>query len=240
MRLDKYIAMQGMGTRKEVRALLHAGRVGVDGKAITDAGFALDPEAMQVTLDGAPLQYQAALHITLNKPAGVITAADDPRHETVMDILPKRFASMGCMPVGRLDIDTEGLLLLTTDGQLAHRLLSPKRHVDKVYYAQVDAPLDDADAAAFAAGLELSDFTALPAQLDILPDGMAAHVTVQEGKFHQVKRMFHARGKTVTYLKRIAFGGIALDPALETGAWRELTAEELAHLQQITGGNAHG
>lgn len=236
MRLDKFLAMQGLGTRTEVRGMIKAGRVWVDGQAAKDAAQALTPETAQVVLDGVPVPYQPSLHIMLHKPSGVLTAAQDRRQRTVMDLLPQRCMAMGCMPVGRLDKDTEGLLILTTDGQLAHRLLSPRRHVDKVYYAQVDSALTAADVAAFAGGLALSDFTALPAGLDILPDGLSARVTVREGKFHQVRRMFQACGKTVLRLKRLSFGGVSLDDALPPGGWRPLTAQEHAALTKAAEG----
>lgn len=239
MRIDKYLALQGLGTRSEVRALLRGGHVQVDGQAARDPGMAIEPKTAVVLLDGAPLVYRAALHAMLNKPAGVLTAATDGRHTTVMDLLPRYFTAMECMPVGRLDLDTEGLLLLTTDGALAHRLLSPKRHVDKVYAATVDIPLVEADIAAFAQGLALSDFTALPAKLEILTDTTQALVTVQEGKYHQVKRMFQARGKQVTHLKRIAFGPLTLDDALAPGDWRELTDTEYTALVKAAGGASH-
>lgn len=230
MRVDKYLALQGLGTRGEVRALLKAGRVCVDGDVVRDAGRAIAPGVDRVALDGVMLVYRESLHIMLNKPAGYLTAAEDARHPTVMALLPPYAAAMGCMPVGRLDLDTEGLLLLTTDGQLAHRLLSPKRDVDKVYEARVDAPFTSADVEAFARGLALSDFTALPALLEPLDDGCLARITVREGKFHQVKRMAAACGKQVRRLRRVSLGGVPLDPALPLGAWRELTAEELATL----------
>lgn len=241
MRLDKFLALQGLGSRNEVRALLRAGRVCVAGNPVRDAGFSFDPEAALVTLDGEAIAYQSALHIMMNKPDGILTAARDPRRRTVMDLLPRRMAAMDCMPIGRLDLDTEGLLLFSTDGELAHRLLSPRRHVDKVYEAAVDTPLDGADVDAFAAGVPLSDFTAMPARLDIAEgDALCALVTVQEGKFHQVKRMFLARGKTVLRLKRLSFGGVALDPSLGAGEWRELSPQELALLEEAAGGGGHG
>lgn len=239
MRLDKLLALQGLGSRSEVRALLRAGRVRVDGRLATDGAMHVDEKAAAVLLDGEALAYEASLHLMLNKPAGVVTAAKDERHPTVLSLLPKKAAAMGCMPVGRLDLDTEGLLLCTTDGALAHRLLSPKRHVDKRYHATLDLPLDDADVQAFAHGIALSDFTAMPASLEILADGHAAIVTVQEGKFHQVKRMFAARGKQVLSLRRIAFAGIALDETLAPGAWRRLTGAEHARLLEAAGGQ-HG
>lgn len=239
-RIDRHLARHGFGSRSAVHALLRAGRVQVDGVSIRDAAAQIDPAREQVAVDGVRVQYREALHVMLNKPAGLLTAARDASARTVMDILPDLFPAMNCMPVGRLDKDTEGLLLLTSDGQLAHRLLSPRRHIDKVYLAQVDARLDDADMRAFAGGIQLSDFRAMPAELEILPGAMQARVTVQEGKFHQVKRMFHACGKDVVQLKRIAFGGVALDPALQAGQWRELLAQELSQLMQATGGSGHG
>lgn len=240
MRLDKFLALQGLGTRSEVRALVRAGRVCMNGETARDAGTLIDPAHAAVTCDGTPLVYEASAHLMLHKPAGVLTAARDPHRETVMDLLPARYAAMGCMPVGRLDMDTEGLLILTTDGALAHRLLSPKRHVDKVYLAVVDVPLDEADVTAFAGGVALSDFTALPAKLAILPDGLSAHVTVREGKYHQVRRMFAARGKTVVRLKRLSFGGVPLDETLAPGAWRSLTDAELQTLIRASEGMIDG
>lgn len=230
MRLDKYLALAGLGSRRDVRALVRAGRVAVDGAPARDAGVRIDPETAAVRVDGERLIHRARELIMLNKPAGVITAAADPRHQTVMDLLPRRFVAAGCMPVGRLDRDADGLLLLTTDGQLAHRLLSPRRHVDKVYRVTVDGQLAQADVEAFSAGIALAGFTALPAVLEILPAGTEARVTVREGKYHQVKRMFAARGRTVTRLTRIAFAGLALDAALAPGDWRHLTEGEEAAL----------
>lgn len=239
MRLDKFLAGQGLGTRTGVRAIVRAGRVCVDGNIVLDAGFGLDASHASVTVDGQPQVYSAVLHIMLNKPCGVLTAADDARHQTVMDLLPRMVAARGCMPMGRLDLDTEGLLLFTTDGHLAHRLLSPKRHVDKRYYVEVDMPLTQSDADAFGEGLRLSDFTALPALLEIEGDARHAYVTLREGKFHQVKRMFLARGKEVTHLKRVSFGGVVLDESLAPGEWRELTCAEAALLTKAAEGEDH-
>ena len=236
VRIDKYLTLQGLGTRNGVRALLRAGRVSVDGAPVADAGHQLSEETARVTLDGEALAYRDSMHIMLNKPSGYLTASRDARHKTVMELLPKAAWAMGCMPIGRLDIDTEGLLLFTTDGHLAYRLLAPKRLVEKEYIAHVDAPLGEADVAAFAEGMALSDFTALPAALRILPDGLSARVTVHEGKFHQIKRMFEACGKKVLRLTRVAFAGIPLDEALALGGWRELTAQELSMLYAAVGG----
>ena len=237
MRLDRYLGHLGVGTRSELKALLRAGRVSVEGVPERDGARRIDAETARVAFDGRPLCYKRHRHVMMNKPAGVITAAEDPRARTVLDLLPGLYRACGCMPVGRLDKDTEGLLLLTSDGTLAHRIISPGRHVDKVYLARVDGPLGEADVQAFAQGLALSDFRAMPAQLEILrsaPDASEARCTVQEGKFHQVKRMFAARGVHVVFLKRLSIGPVALDPELAPGAFRELTDDELAALQACT------
>ncbi len=230
MRLDKLLSLYALGTRSELKDLVRGGCVSIDGQAVRDPGTLIDPTTQTVAVRGETLAYRAHRHVMLHKPAGVITAAEDPRLPTIMDLLPPLYKSWGCMPVGRLDRDTEGLLLLTSDGTLAHRLLAPKHHIDKTYCARVDGPLTSEDVAAFAAGLTLSDFTALPAVLTLLPGENAALCTVQEGKFHQVKRMFAARGRTVTYLKRLSIGPIRLDDALPVGDYRELTDAEEAGL----------
>lgn len=230
--------MLGEGTRSQIKDAVRAGRVRVDGQIARDAGMQVDEEACIVLVDGRALTYKRVRHVMMNKPQGVLTAARDRRAQTVMDLLPPMYAAMGCMPAGRLDKDTEGLLIITSDGQLAHRIISPKKEVGKVYFARLDAPLGDADVAAFAAGLQIKDedgeFQAKPAQLAVLCScgtGSEARVQVTQGKYHQVKRMFAARGARVTYLKRLAIGALALDESLEPGAWRELTDEEVLLLQ---------
>ncbi len=243
MRLDKLLCYMGAAdARATARELVRAGRARVEGAVERDPGRVLDPGRSLVELDGKPLAYRRWRHVMLHKPAGVITAAEDARTATVMDLLPPLYAGCGCMPVGRLDKDTEGLLLLTNDGNLAHRVLAPRSGVVKRYLATVDGPLDSADVQAFAQGLTLSDFTALPAVLTLLsdwpgsgPDAACALCDVQEGKFHQVKRMFAARGRTVTALKRLSIGPLALDDALAPGEYRELTREELAALYAAAG-----
>ena len=233
MRIDKLLSRLGVCSRSDCRPLLRAGRVKVNGEAVRSGAFDL-PEGAEVTLDGRALDCRMERHLMMYKPAGVLTAKEDARQRTVMDLLPKVYASLGCMPVGRLDKDTTGLLLLTTDGELAHRLISPTRHVDKVYEALVEGTLTQADADAFAAGLSLGDFTALPAKLEILaPD--RGRVTVQEGKFHQVKRMFGAVGKPVKQLHRLRFGPLLLDETLTPGEYRELKEEEIAALYAAAG-----
>ena len=192
------------------------------------------PEGAEICMDGVPLDTRTVRHLMLNKPAGVLTATEDGKQATVMELLPALYRACGCMPVGRLDKDTTGLLLLTTDGTLAHRLIAPERHVDKVYEAEVEGALEEADIAAFAQGIPLKDFTALPARLEILGPGRG-RVTVREGKYHQVKRMFGARGKPVLRLHRTAFGPLALDAGLAPGEYRELTEKEIAALYQAAG-----
>ena len=232
MRLDRLLTTLAVGSRSQVKTMLRAGRVTVNGQVVRSADAHVQP-GDRLTLDQQPLDARTTRHVLLNKPCGVLTAARDPKQPTVLDLLPPAYRACGCMPVGRLDKDTSGLLLLTTDGELAHRLLSPKRHVWKCYEATVDGPLNAQDAAAFAAGLELSDFTALPAELEILrssPQEAVAQVRVREGTFPQVRRMFAARGRTVTALRRLSLGPLTLDASLQPGEYRELTVQELTEL----------
>lgn len=232
MRLDRLLTTLAIGSRSQVKLIVRAGRITLNGQVVRSADARVQCGDV-LALDHQLLDARVTRHVMLHKPCGVLTAARDPKQPTVLDLLPPVYKSCGCMPVGRLDKDTSGLLLLTTDGELAHRLLSPKRHVWKCYQATVDGPLDARDVQAFAGGLTLSDFTALPAKLEVLscsPTQAVARVQVQEGKFHQVRRMFAARGRTVTQLCRQKFGPIVLDPALAPGQYRELTDEELAQL----------
>ena len=233
MRLDKLLSNLGVASRAECRRLLRAGRVRVAGECWRD-GAQNVPEGAEICMDGVPLDTRTVRHLMLNKPAGVLTTTEDGKQATVMELLPALYRACGCMPVGRLDKDTTGLLLLTTDGTLAHRLIAPERHVDKVYEAEVEGALEEADIAAFAQGIPLKDFTALPARLEILGPGRG-RVTVREGKYHQVKRMFGARGKPVLRLHRTAFGPLALDAGLAPGKYRELTEKEIAALYQAAG-----
>lgn len=228
MRLDKYLHDLGFGSRKEIGRLLSRQEVCVDGVRVKQGAAKVAPSSV-VTLDGEVLVYAPTVWLMLNKPAGVITAARDARDETVMDLLPERFARMQVMPVGRLDKDTTGLLLLTNDGALAHRLLSPKRHVEKVYEITYEGSLVPDAVARCADGIDLGDFTTAPAALTILSEGRA-RLVLREGKFHQVKRMFHALGGVVTVLTRSAFGSLLLDAGLAQGEWRPLTEEEIAVL----------
>ena len=233
MRLDKLLTHLGVASRSGVRDILRAGRVRVNGAAVKDAAFQVNENA-DIALDGQRLDTRLSRHIMLHKPAGVLTAKEDHRQKTVMDLLPPLYTALGCMPVGRLDKDTTGLLILTTDGELAHRLISPERHVDKVYEALVEGTMTEADVQTFAAGIPLKDFTALPAKLEILAPGLGL-VTVREGKFHQVRRMFGAVGKPVLELRRLSFGPLPLDEALAPGEYRELTETEIAALYAAAG-----
>lgn len=229
MRLDKILASSGRWSRKEVKKLIREGRVLVDGKAAQTAEQKCDPELTELCVDGIPVSFCSHRYVMLHKPAGVLSATEDRRTATVLQLLPPNLQKLGLFPVGRLDKDTEGLLLMTDDGELAHCLLSPKRHVNKVYYVQTEGRLMEEDSAAFAAGMLLEDgMCCLPARLEILSSGekSCAYVTLQEGKFHQVKRMLAARGKPVIYLKRLSMGPLQLDPALEKGAWRYLSESE--------------
>ena len=234
MRLDKLLAHLNCGSRKEVQAMIRAGRVCVDGAAETDPAAKVDPDAALIALDGQVQRYRAQRYYMLNKPAGVITASRDERHGTVLDLFPEE-ERRGLFAVGRLDKDTEGLLIVTDDGALSHALMSPARHVAKVYEAVIEGELARYAAERFRQGLTLRDGTVcLPARLDILPgDGETrVRVTLREGKYHQVKRMVAAVGATVVRLRRVKLGGLVLDPALPAGAFRELTEQELEQLQQ--------
>ncbi len=224
MRLDKFLSAQGL-SRKQARAAIASGQVLVNGEVQGDPGFILDPISAQVLFQGRALGYRRHMHLMLHKPAGLLTATTDARQKTVMDLLPEELKRRALGPVGRLDKDVTGLLLLTDDGQLAHRLISPKWTVEKVYLARVEGALDASDIQAFQAGIALSDFTARPARLEILEPDLG-RLTITEGKFHQVKRMFAARGKPVLRLHRESVGGVSLDSALECGKFRPLTAEE--------------
>ena len=227
-RLDKLLSSTGRWSRREVKQLVREGRVLVDGVPAAGAEQKLDPVLSRVLVDGAEAVIRKYTYVMLHKPAGVLSATEDSRQETVLDLLSPELRRQGLFPVGRLDKDSEGLLLLTNDGDLAHRLLSPRRHVDKVYYIRVDRPLGEEDRAAFARGITLADGTAcLPAGLELLGDGSEALVTLHEGKFHQIKRMIASRGAAVCRLKRLSMGTLVLDERLEKGKYRLLTGEEV-------------
>ena len=224
-RLDKRLASTGRWSRKEARELIRAGRARVDGQVcrLPEAKVA---EHAAVLVDGAFIGRAGPVYLMLNKPAGVVSSTDEPGERTVLDLLGEDYQNIGLFPAGRLDKDTEGLLLLTNDGPLAHRLLSPRHHVDKVYYVEVDGVLDERDVEAVRRGVLLGDgYECLPGDLELLSKN-SAHITLREGKYHQVKRMLAARGKPVTYLKRVRFGPLELDESLPKGGWRPLTEKE--------------
>jgi len=232
-RLDKVIASMGKWSRREVKQLIKEGRVLVDDLPAAHAEDKVDPEVCRISVDGEDIGYETFTYVMLHKPAGVLSATEDKRQETVLDLLPPELRKRDLFPVGRLDRDTEGLLLLTNDGDLAHRLLAPRSHVDKVYYARLESPLGPADCAAFAAGITLADGTVcMSAGLELLGDGTEVLVTLHEGKFHQIKRMVASRGSAVSYLKRLSMGSLQLDPELPKGEFRHLTAEEVERLRQ--------
>ena len=232
-RLDKLLSSTGHWSRKEVKELVKQGRVSVNGTKVNKPEEKCDPAQAEVRVDGKLVDCAPFVYLMLHKPAGLLSATEDKKQKTVIDLLPEHLQRRGLFPVGRLDKDTEGLLVLTDDGALAHDLLSPKKHVDKVYYAEVEGVLDQGDAAALKDGMTLGDgLECLPAGLEILEGGSRCHVTLREGKYHQVKRMLAARGKPVQYLKRLSMGGLKLDEGLKKGEWRPLTAAELTALQQ--------
>jgi 16S rRNA pseudouridine516 synthase len=234
-RLDKIISNLGYGSRKDVKSFAKKGLIEVDGIIVKDNGMNVDPEKSIIKINGEQIFYREFIYLMMNKPNGVISATHDNRDETVIDLLELDHQSFEPFPVGRLDKDTVGLLLLTNDGELNHRLIAPKWHVDKVYYAKIDKRVDENDIVAFENGITLDDgYKCLGAKLEIVSsndEGAEIRLTIQEGKFHQVKRMFEAVRKSVTYLKREEFGGLLLDSDLEEGEYRELTDEELSLLR---------
>ncbi|MBC2314866.1 rRNA pseudouridine synthase [Listeria welshimeri] len=231
MRLDKLLSHTGFGSRKEVKPLLKSGAVVVNGTIQKDSKTQVNPDKDEIIVHGTPVVYQEFVYFMLHKPQNVVSATEDNVSETVIDLLAQEDTLTNPFPVGRLDKDTEGLLIITNDGTLAHNLLSPKKHIDKTYYAKIDGEVLLEDVKAFAEGIALDDgYICKPARLEIINPN-EIKVTIQEGKFHQVKRMFAARGKTVSYLKRISMGQLQLDESLELGEYRPLTETELAILQ---------
>jgi 16S rRNA pseudouridine516 synthase len=227
------LAHMGYGTRNEIKKLLRQGLVTVDGVPVRSSSVKVDPEASRIFVGTELVRYREFVYLMMNKPAGVVSAVRDEAQETVTDLLEWEHRIFHPFPVGRLDKDTEGLLLLTNDGQLAHRLMSPRKQVNKVYVADITAPADAGDQAAFAGGIPLDDGICLPAELRICGENPCrVEVTVREGRYHQVKRMFQSRGKEVLWLKRIAVGGVSLDESLAPGECRELSPEELKRLTE--------
>jgi 16S rRNA pseudouridine516 synthase len=224
----------GCGSRNEVKRLIKNGRVRLNGRVTRDAEIQVAPDRDRVTLDGEPVFYRRYLYLMLHKPAGVISATEDRRERTVLDLVDSKYREKGLFPVGRLDKDTEGLLLLTNNGPLGHQLLSPKKHVVKNYFARVTGRVTAGDQAAFRQGIILDDgYRALPADLTIIAVGEVSEVDVaiREGKYHQIKRMFQAVDKEVLYLKRLSMGPLSLDEQLGPGEYRELTVAEIAELE---------
>jgi len=234
MRLDKYLGNMGCGTRKELKFVIKKGKATVNGEIEKDPGRHVNPDNDVVEFMGTVIGYKAQVYLMMHKPDGCISATEDRSDTTVIDLIDG-YEHYDLFPVGRLDRDTEGLLILTNDGKMSHGLLSPKKHVPKTYYAVIDGKVTDADIEAFKKGVTLDDeYTTMPASLNILKSDWESEIelTIMEGKYHQVKRMFESVGKTVTYLKRIQMGGLKLDETLAKGDYRELTDEELELLQQ--------
>lgn len=235
-RLDKLLSSTGLWSRKEVKDLVRQGRVLAEGVPVRRPEEKYDPMTDRIQVDGETVDCAPFVYVMMNKPAGLLSATEDKNQKTVLDLLPQHLRRRGLFPVGRLDKDTTGLLLLTDDGSLAHELLSPKKHVDKVYLARVEGRVDAADTAALGAGMVLGDgLHCLPAGLEPLGDGSSCLVTLREGKYHQVKRMLAARGKPVLALKRLSMGPLELDRELEAGGWRMLAPEELEALKRAVG-----
>lgn len=234
-RLDKLIASQGKLSRSDVKKMVKSGRVTVDGAVVKSADVKVDADKSVISVDGKALNYKKNIYIMLNKPQGVISASNDKTQKTVVDLVPPELYRDGLFPAGRLDGDTVGFVLITDDGDFAHRILSPKNHIMKTYHATLRSPLTEDDISAFKNGIELSDGTlCLEAEVRMLEktDEPIAEVKICEGKYHQVKRMFAALGNKVLYLKRVRMGGLDLDESLEEGQCREITAEELLLLSE--------
>lgn len=232
IRLDKYLADMGIGTRTEVKKLIRQGKVKVDDYIVKSPEQKIDTVTQKVFCEGQEVGYEEYEYYMLNKPAGYVSATTDAKDKTVLDLITDK-RRRDLFPVGRLDKDTEGLLLITNDGDLAHRLLAPKKHVDKLYYAKVEGLVTEDDVKAFAEGVNIGEGEKTrPAVLEILKSDEISeiHLTIQEGKFHQVKRMFEAVDKKLIYLKRLSMGTLRLDENLKLGEYRTLTEEELEHL----------
>ena len=234
MRLDKFLAHMGFGTRREVKILVKSKAIQVNDIVVKDSSMHIKETTDQVSVYGEVVEYKEFIYLMLNKPAGVVSATEDTRDQTVIDLLDEDVRHFEPYPVGRLDKDTVGLLLLTNDGALTHRLLSPNKDVPKVYFAKVEGLVDETDIQSFADGVTLDDgYKTKPAILNILSKGEVSEIelSITEGKFHQVKRMFESVGKKVIYLKRLSMGALKLDESLMEGSYRELTEEELESIQ---------
>ncbi len=236
-RIDKILSNLGHGTRKEVKALLKKGKIEVDGVIISDNTMKIDPDKAVIKVSGEEITYRKYVYIVMNKPAGVVSATVDKYDETVIDLIDQEYHAFNPFPIGRLDKDTVGLLLITNDGELNHKLIAPKNHVDKAYYAEINKFVDQKDIDTFKKGVVLDDgYKCMPAILEVLnanENGSEVIITIQEGKFHQVKRMFESVDKNVAFLRRISFGPLKLDENLSEGQYRELSEEELELLKQV-------
>lgn len=232
LRLDKYLAEMGCGTRSEVKKAISKGQVRINDQIIKKPEYKLDTETEKVCFQEKQIAYAEYEYYMLNKPAGVVSATEDAKETTVVELITGR-QRKDLFPVGRLDKDTEGLLLITNDGELAHRLLSPKKHVDKTYYARIEGKVTEEDTELFKQGVDIGDEKpTMPAELEILKSGEESEIelTIREGRFHQVKRMFHACDKEVVYLKRLRMGSLKLDETLKPGEYRRLTEKEIEEL----------
>lgn len=236
-RIDKILSNLGHGTRKEVKALLKKGKVEVDGAIVSDSAMKVDPETAVIKVAGEEIRYRKYIYLIMNKPAGVVSATVDNHDETVIDLIDEEYHAFKPFPIGRLDKDTVGLLLITNDGELNHKLIAPKNHVDKVYYAEINKLVDASDVDTFKKGVVIDDgYKCMPAVLEILnadENGSEVMVTIQEGKFHQVKRMFESVDKKVVFLRRVSFGPLKLDENLYEGQYRELSEVEINLLKQV-------
>lgn len=233
-RLDKVLSNLGYGSRKDIKLLAKTGVIRLDGEVVKDSSFKFDPEATVIEIGDEVVRYRKYIYLMMNKPDGYISSTEDSINQTVVELLEPEDRVFDPFPLGRLDKDTEGLLILSNDGQLAHRILSPKKHVKKGYYAEIDGKVTEDDIDDFAEGLELEDgYVTMPAKLKIIESGNVSKIEVEiyEGKYHQVKRMFEAVGKRVVYLKRIYMGNLYLDENLEDGEYRELSDAELELLE---------
>ena len=235
MRLDKFLSVTATASRSEAKLAARSGRITVNGTAVKDTSVHIDENTADVVFCGKKVIYRKFTYLMLNKPAGYVSATDDPRQKTVLDLLPESYKKLGLFPCGRLDIDTTGLLILTNDGQLAHRLLAPKFHVEKTYSFSCSPPLDADMTARLEAGVDIGEKSPTkPAKLSST-EGTRGTITISEGKFHQIKRMFAAVGSEITSLSRTEFAGITLDAALCEGQWRALTDDEERRL--VSAGN---
>lgn len=224
-RLDKILANSGFGTRKEVKKLVRWGVVKIDGKVVNTADIKVDPDVSEITVNDEKVIYKEFVYLMLNKPDGYVSATEDNVYPTVTELVPEEFWHFDVFPVGRLDVDTEGLLILTNDGKFAHNITSPKKHIAKKYFVVPEKPITEEDKRVFASGMNLGDFTAMPAHLEECEGG--CYVTIYEGKFHQVKRMFEKIDNSVSYLKRVQIGKLELDGDLPVGEMKELSEGDL-------------